>query len=632
MKNTKKNEISKNNKYLKHSFKNENMIEKSTSEEKPLSLKYQHFEIFSKKNSDISKINKLRQQNLLNERENKRYIQNNKFLINFTQIKSVLNSQNKDIKISKDRYNNLNTYSNTEKDINIINSLNKSSFKKNINLIKNKDKRISLKNKILNEENTKDEKDNLQNIIQINKKIFDLKSKTLNKTFLIKSNSNKTNNKIINVEKSRNKANLFLRNHHSQNSEGYLGRKELNGVPFTFEPIMVHNNIYSNKSEKKRHEIILEEFTKLRQYIERQPEKKLIFIKEFLNKYYIKYEEYSKNQLSSLCDFICYHDNNAISSILKPYLDIKNMIVELLNNIYIVNNLLGIKQSMKNNEIKEAIISEETNSNNDSKFYENLSRYSSPNLIENSDGINTENTKIKFYTKENFRKQKYENSLTDNEEILKEIKIKLYDLEHQKRLHYPDKNYPFRNDLIIKDMKKEMDALKNNFEQTYMNNKSFSIKKILKTQNNFNNSNDKISSKIKNAITFSEFNKKPKNIRGIEEEIYNKFIISNRTNKNNLPRFMLMKKDDSYINKNNISNIKNINKYSMDEIIKRLYYKPMKIGFDINEIRKNNKITEYYALKLAKHNQFLIDINNNNYFKNKNIENKPSQQYILKDI
>ena len=632
MKNTKKNEISKNNKYLKHSFKNENMIEKSTSEEKPLSLKYQHFEIFSKKNSDISKINKLRQQNLLNERENKRYIQNNKFLINFTQIKSVLNSQNKDIKISKDRYNNLNTYSNTEKDINIINSLNKSSFKKNINLIKNKDKRISLKNKILNEENTKDEKDNLQNIIQINKKIFDLKSKTLNKTFLIKSNSNKTNNKIINVEKSRNKANLFLRNHHSQNSEGYLGRKELNGVPFTFEPIMVHNNIYSNKSEKKRHEIILEEFTKLRQYIERQPEKKLIFIKEFLNKYYIKYEEYSKNQLSSLCDFICYHDNNAISSILKPYLDIKNMIVELLNNIYIVNNLLGIKQSMKNNEIKEAIISEETNSNNDSKFYENLSRYSSPNLIENSDGINTENTKIKFYTKENFRKQKYENSLTDNEEILKEIKIKLYDLEHQKRLHYPDKNYPFRNDLIIKDMKKEMDALKNNFEQTYMNNKSFSIKKILKTQNNFNNSNDKISSKIKNAITFSEFNKKPKNIRGIEEEIYNKFIISNRTNKNNLPRFMLMKKDDSYINKNNISNIKNINKYSMDEIIKRLYYKPMKIGFGINEIRKNNKITEYYALKLAKHNQFLIDINNNNYFKNKNIENKPSQQYILKDI
>ena len=632
MKNTKKNEISKNNKYLKHSFKNENMIEKSTSEEKPLSLKYQHFEIFSKKNSDISKINKLRQQNLLNERENKRYIQNNKFLINFTQIKSVLNSQNKDIKISKDRYNNLNTYSNTEKDINIINSLNKSSFKKNINLIKNKDKRISLKNKILNEENTKDEKDNLQNIIQINKKIFDLKSKTLNKTFLIKSNSNKTNNKIINVEKSRNKANLFLRNHHSQNSEGYLGRKELNGVPFTFEPIMVHNNIYSNKSEKKRHEIILEEFTKLRQYIERQPEKKLIFIKEFLNKYYIKYEEYSKNQLSSLCDFICYHDNNAISSILKPYLDIKNMIVELLNNIYIVNNLLGIKQSMKNNEIKEAIISEETNSNNDSKFYENLSRYSSPNLIENSDGINTENTKIKFYTKENFRKQKYENSLTDNEEILKEIKIKLYDLEHQKRLHYPDKNYPFRNDLIIKDMKKEMDALKNNFEQTYMNNKSFSIKKILKTQNNFNNSNDKIYSKIKNAITFSEFNKKPKNIRGIEEEIYNKFIISNRTNKNNLPRFMLMKKDDSYINKNNISNIKNINKYSMDEIIKRLYYKPMKIGFDINEIRKNNKITEYYALKLAKHNQFLIDINNNNYFKNKNIENKPSQQYILKDI
>ena len=94
-----------------------------------------------------------------------------------------------------------------------------------------------------------------------------------------------------------------------------------------------------------------------------------------------------------------------------------------------------------------------------------------------------------------------------------------------------------------------------------------------------------------------------------------------------------MKKEDNYNEINNKYNL--INRYSMDEIIKRLYYKPMKIKFDINEVRKNNKITEYYALKLAKHNKFLKDINDNSYFLNlnkNNFCNIESENNILKDI
>ena len=372
---------------------------------------------------------------------------------------------------------------------------------------------------------------------------------------------------------------------------------------------MVHNNIYSNKSEKKRHEIILDDFIKLRQYIERQPQNKLKFIKEFLNKYYIEYEKYSKEKLISLCDFICYYDKNIISSFLKPYLDIKNMIIDLLNNIDRINNILKNKNDENYNEIKEEL----KNDNN----YIGAYRYSSPNIIEDNLSGNKENYKIKFYIKENVRKKKYnnryDNELIKDEKELKDIKIKLRDLEHQKKLHIPDKNYKFRYDLIIKDMNKEMNILKNKFEHT-LYNRSFPIKRKYNSQKSSKN-NENI--KIEIPIIFSQHNKKPKNFEKVEEDILNLFELSNKINKNNSQKFMLMKKEDNYNEKNKINKKYDLtNRYSMDEIIKRLYYKPMKIKFDEKEIIKNNKITEYYALKLANYNKFLKDINDNSYFSN----------------
>ena len=497
----------------------------------------------------------------------------------FPLIKSFTKFQSNNI--IKNKYNYLNTYSfNSNKNINrnIIND------KKSLKIISN------LENKN-------------------NEKKVKLKAKTPNQTFL-----NKNKNKNLSKDKSRNNEIPLLIKYHSQNSEGYLTRKELNGVPFTFEPIMIYNNLYSNKSEKKRHEIILDEFIKLRQYIEREPDKKLLFVKEFLNKYYIEYEKFDENQLLSLCDFICYYDKNTISSILKPYLDIKTMINELINNINKINNLLGIKDNdnNKNNEIKEEIISEEATIN-DSKMGDKCNIYLSPNIIENNNNINNENIRIKFYEKENLRRQKYnnryDNNLSNDEEALKEIKRKLRDLEHQKKLHIPDKNYSFRNDLIIKDMNREMIILKNNFEQT-LYNKQLPIRKY-NSQNKYNiDNNNNMIPKIKHSIIFSQFKKRPKNYLKLEEDIMNEL---NKINKSNSSGFMFMKKDNIIkTNDNNKSNI--INKYTLDEIIKRLYYKPMRIKFDLNEIRKNNKITEYYALKLAKYNKFLYDINNNSYF------------------
>ena len=626
-------EISKNSDLL-FNYKKDNDINTYyiSNDNNPISLKYQHFENFTKKiinNENISKKNIIsfgNELNIGNKTYNKN--QNNNYMINFPLFKSVTNFSNSS---TKNKYNYLTTYSyNSDKNINFIN---KKDTLKIISDIKKDNKNISFKNKILNKEKLNMEigGNNKSNICKNDEEKLKLKAKTPNQIFL---NKNNKNNKNIHKDISRNKTNLFLIKHNSLNSEGYLGRKELNGIPFTFEPIMVYNNIYSNKSEKKRHEIILDEFIKLRQYIERQPEKKLILIKEFLNKYYIEYEKYDESQLLSLCDFICFHDKNTISCVLKPYLKIKNMIIELINNINKINNSLGIKDIVnKKNDIKEEIISEEgTINDGDGKTLgNNLNIYLSPNIIENNqtnNNINTENFKIKFYEKENLRKKKYnhryENNLTNyDEDAFKQIKIKLRDLEHQKKLHIPDKNYSFRNDLIIKDMNKEMNILKNNFEQT-LYNKSFPIRKKYNSQNNFkNNNNINITSKIKNSIIFSQFKKKPKNYRKIEEEILNEL---NKINKSNSTRFMLMKKEN-IIKDYNKSNI--INKYSMDEIIKRLYYKPMKIKFDINEVIKNNKITEYYALKLAKYNKFLLDINNNSYLNNDNNNNKDNLKNMI---
>ena len=200
----------------------------------------------------------------------------------------------------------------------------------------------------------------------------------------------------------------------------------------------------------------------------------------------------------------------------------------------------------------------------------------------------------------------------------------------------PDKNYLYRNDLIIKDMNKEMNILKNNFEQT-LYNRPFPIRKACKSQNNIKNYEiGKILTGNENpCIIYSNNKDKNKNLKKIEEEILNAYIHCRKINKNKSTKLMLMKKEDDCIlkniNKNNKSNI--INKYSMDEIIKRLYYKPMKIKFDINEIRKKNKITELFALELAKHNKLLKDINNNNYFlKNKNTENKEIEIHAFNDI
>ena len=649
-------EISKiNNDSIKENKLDENFDKKNLSlyADKPTSLKYQHFENYAKKmiketprQDELSDENRIgRQFNLYNIN----IIKNKRYLSSFSSLNSIpyiQTSNNNKIRI---RYNNIKSNSQSTDKTKKLKSV-KNISKLNPNH-KNKSTTFKYTNNLDKEKNIKNKDENNE---QNNSKDLIIESENPNITFQNKSNETNSENMPI-IGKSRNKKLKALNK--TQNSDGYLGRKDLDGMPFTFEPIMIFNNNYSNKSEKNRHETILDEFTKLRQYIERQPENKLIFIKEFLKKHHIDYEKFDQKQLLSLCDFVCFHDKIAISNILKPDIEMKTMINELVTNIDKINDFLGVNKVKINSPIKEEEeIFEGTNSNNlddekenclitirniddnnDNNGDKNVSKYSSQILNENEKNnnskISNENNNSKFYTKKNNTinylnnkykyNSRYENSINDDDEALKEARIRLWDLSHQKKLFAPEKNYPFNYDLIIKDMDKEMHTLKDNFEQRLFSQPFPKRKELKPINNNFNNQNFT----SKNKIMFSQFNKRPKNLNNLEE-IINNLIYAGKMHSG---EYSSLSNKNNYKNYNNRNNtVNSVNKVSLDEIKKRLYYKPMKIRFDLNEVRRNNKLTEYYALKLARHNKFLKEINDNSYFKNNNSENK--EKYFIKKI
>ena len=137
--------------------------------------------------------------------------------------------------------------------------------------------------------------------------------------------------------------------------EGYYGKKDTFGIPYFYDTSTIFKNEYANKSEKNRHELLLNELSKLKSYLDRNPHKKLYIIKDFLGKFHIdEIEKYNKKQLLHLCNFISNADNMILSRCLKPYLNIKNMLYDILNNSLDLNNIyFEEKEEREEKEEKE---------------------------------------------------------------------------------------------------------------------------------------------------------------------------------------------------------------------------------------------------------------------------------------
>ena len=609
--------------------------------------------------------------------------------------------------------NNLKTFSLTESSTNTINELYKnyksvssSQYHPIVNIRNFKDpKSINYKlfkynpynnlNKpkitIFNNNNhSKKRKKNVKNIKDINLITFyDIK---FNKQTKIKNNDedlpknknniNKNNKKNIlnnnqykdiidkikifnnNEKKKRNKNKIYYQNNVR---EGYYGKKDTFGIPYYYDTSTIFKNEYANKSEKSRHELLLNELSKLKSYLDRNPHKKLYIIKDFLSKFHIdEIEKYNKKQLLHLCNFISNADNMILSRCLKPYLNIKNMLYDILNNSLDFNNIyFEEKEEKKEKEEKEEkeksdekkIEANELINNNrsaENNLLENTPKkkvlfkeknYLSPLIKRKKSKFLTQSVKLRRisslkdemalnevktdnnnYIDEDFRKRK--SVILDLNSTNSKLKYMIY----QKQTFFPFKT--FSNENIINEIGKEIRDIENDYNEKL---KELELMKDSENSNIFyhrrrntmnTETKDKLYVNIKNPnrtklktlvpIHYSltkNYNGKMKNLNdiiinnnkllNIENNIYRKRLLSlDNCCLNSTERKNKTKNDKSDIKDKIIENSfeRAKNARKKTEVIKRLYYIPTRKKFGLQEIRNRLKLTEYIALTQAKKN------------------------------
>ena len=388
----------------------------------------------------------------------------------------------------------------------------------------------------------------------------------LDKNKMLIKNEKKFNIKNFNFnfktnKKSDKNRNIFKINNFSSRN-GMYGKK--NNLPLFYEFSLTHRNYYSSKSDKNRHEFLLNELHKLKFYLENNPNKELLIIKDFLHKFHIKnIEKYSEEKLLYIGKLICKNKENKLMNLIKPDSNIKKMIYNLLDNSFELN------QNPKNN------------------YY--LERY---NSIYNQ-YPNNENKKIlrKYKTYYNFRVNKRKKYFDINE-----TNSKLKYIEHQKKIDFPNKNYSENFNLLINDMSKEIKEIE------------LKIKKELEHENPIKRDGLFITQVKRSPLSCKNINNKklilsPINIkkRGRIMEIpRSKSIASIVNNKSEIYNFCLNNKKKKnkivYLNANEL--IKD--KINMKDIVQRLYYAQTKKKFGLSDIKRNLKLTEYVAFNFAK--------------------------------
>ena len=321
--------------------------------------------------------------------------------------------------------------------------------------------------------------------------------------------------------------------------EGFYGKKDTFGIPYFYDTSTIFNNEYANKSEKNRHEILLNEFSKLKTYLDRHPDKQLYLIKDFLTKFHIdEIEKYSKKQLLYLCSFISNADNTIFSRCLKPYLNIKNMIYDILNNPLELSNLyLKDENDFKDNNLndynnptvidindkKENYLEQNNLKNNIYKKINSPERnlkktekyYLSPLINRKKANYLTQSVKIrrplKFKNKISFNEIKtYDNDEEFNDNKINKKKSVILDLnstnsnlkymKYQKKTFVPYKSYS-NNNTIIDEIGKEIRDIENDYNEKL---------KELELMKNSENKNNNLIGRRRNSINIANLDSSDK--------------------------------------------------------------------------------------------------------------------------
>ena len=500
----------------------------------------------------------------------------------------------KNIKEKEKNFENMNIYKKIKliKNENIWNGLfNQEQENKNI-LNKNNYKKTMFKRNYSyfskNIKTKKKERDILSCLnVFSNKKRKDFASVTSNINYLLKRNqtmlmreeSFHINNLNYYTPYNNNlDKNIFKKNNFNFSSRnGMFGKKEK--IPLIYELSFTHRNDYTSKSEKSRHEILLNELNKLKFYLEQNPNDELLIIKDFLQKFNIKnISKISDEKLMSICKLICKSNENQLLKIIKPDSNIKIMIYNLLNLPYDMKKI------------------------NNKNFNIYNSYYSPQNT-------NRKNLFKKNKTYDNFRVNKIKKYFD-----VYDTNSKLKYLENQQDLYKPNKNYSQHFDLLISEIGKEVKEIEENIKKRreIENDKSKDDLFFITQSKNKSYSKNNINGK---ELVLSPINRieDPNKNKGFYLVYTKNFVNLKDNNKNNnLDNRVLnicLKKKNKAI-ENNKKDDKGINiiddktkkkpKPDTKEIIKRLYYKPTEKKFGFNDIKKNLKITEYVALNFAK--------------------------------
>jgi hypothetical protein len=189
---------------------------------------------------------------------------------------------------------------------------------------------------------------------------------------------------------------------------GFFAQKDNMGIPYLFDTFTMFSNKYSNKSEKTRHEVILNDLFKLKGFLKGNPNNKITLFKNFLCKYKISDIELSEDKILEICNILSTYDNELFIHFLKPHLNLKDMALDLINNLsslkdIIANNNADNIDNTNNNINNNAISTNNntnTNTNNNTDNNNNI-KNNIKTTNSSTDFLNNINDDLLFKTKIN---------------------------------------------------------------------------------------------------------------------------------------------------------------------------------------------------------------------------------------
>ena len=648
---------------------NQNLIVNQLISEKPKSLKDQHFTQFC--NHLFKKLSKPKKIDEFSLTENSFNRLNNKN-ISYSYDNPIINKRNfknpKNINYKLLKFNPYKTHFKINK---LKAPLNISKKNKNKN-IDDSQKNININTISFYRIKFNRDKEKLK--IDINKENKKVNTNNHINTIYNKNEYRDIINKISKYNDKEKEKRIKAKKYYENNvREGYYGKKDTIGIPYYYDTSTIYNNEYANKSEKNRHEILLNELNKLKTYLSRHPDKKLYIIKDFLNKFHIdKIEKYTNKQFLYLSNFILNANNNEYTRCLKPFLNIKNMLYDILNNSLELNNLYledneskGITNNnisgqtllydTNNSKIKNSVAllnNKSDNSNQDrgspSKQMEKKKDYYLSPLIKRKITKNlTQSVKIgrTYFNKNSLLLEKNDNNTFDKSQENKEDKSldlnstnsNLKYFTYQTKTFVPFKTYSNYNTVIkeigqeireiendynekLKELEMKSSENKKNFHSSRRKSVNYEIKDKLYI-NLRNRNNTRLKTLVPIHFNFTKkFEGEMKNLNDI---IHNKKEILKSENSIYRKRFLsldncFLNSTDTKTNNQHISFKKEKNENTEKDknlkngidTIKRLYYIPTRKKFGLQEIKNRLKLTEYIALTHAKNNIYKKVIQN----------------------